>query len=133
MNAMAMKCTNIGLPYNTALKRVPYSQFGTETTASCCSLMPKSTIKDLMFYVYGQMRQFDPLGLPPRTDQTEMTHYLRPPFPQIPPDDLLAIIETATQWHPMPGPPDNAPPQPEPEQLVHEPPTTDALTPTPDE
>jgi hypothetical protein len=83
--------------------------------------------------LYGQMRQLDPLGIPPRTDRTEMTHYLRPPFPQIPPDDLLEIIETATQWHPMPGPPTDAPPQPEPEQLVHEPPTTDVLTPNLDE
>ena len=45
------------------------------------------------------MRQIALLELPPRADRTEMTHYLRPPFPQIPPDDMLNIIDTATQWN----------------------------------
>ena len=35
------------------------------------------------------MRQSAPLELPPRAGHTEMIHYLRPPLPKIPPDDIL--------------------------------------------
>ena len=56
------------------------------------------------------MRQIAPLELPPRANHIEMTHYLRTPFPQIPPDDMLNIIEAATQRNPLPQPANNDPP-----------------------
>ena len=60
--------------------------------------------------LYNWMRQIAPLELPPRADHTEMIHYLRPPFSQIPPDDMLNIIDIAMQWNPALQPVHNEPP-----------------------
>lgn len=56
------------------------------------------------------MRQMAPLELPPRIDHSKMIHYLRPPFPQIPPDDMLNIIKTATHQNPSPSHDNELPP-----------------------
>jgi hypothetical protein len=50
----------------------------------------------------------------------EMIHYLRPPFPQIPPDDMLAIIQTATRRYLSPIVDEEEPPLLNQEQPRHE-------------
>jgi hypothetical protein len=52
--------------------------------------------------LYTQIRQLDQLRYPARANRMEMIQYLRPPFQQIPPDDMLAIIQTATRRYPSP-------------------------------
>ena len=59
--------------------------------------------------LYNWMWQIAPLELPPRADHTEMIHFLRFPFFQIPPDDMLHIIDTATQQNPACQPVHNDP------------------------
>jgi hypothetical protein len=51
----------------------------------------------------------------------EMIHYLRPPFLQIPPDEMLAIIQTATCRYPSPILDEEEAPPLNQEQPRHEP------------